>query len=136
MKNKILLLRISYWIGAILDGFMVIPMIFPEIGGVIFGIPDFKPGADYKYAMGIGASLMGGWTILLIWADRKPVERKGILLITVFPVIVGLIFAGIYAVIHNLIPVERMIPTWILQLFLIAFFSYSYYTAKKYEKKY
>jgi hypothetical protein len=43
MKNRIYLLRISYWIGAILDGLMVIPMLLPKVGGVLFGIPDFNP---------------------------------------------------------------------------------------------
>jgi hypothetical protein len=32
---------------------------------------------------------MAGWTILLLWADRAPLERRGVLAITVFPVVVG-----------------------------------------------
>jgi hypothetical protein len=130
MKNRTNLLRISYWIGAILDGLMIIPMLFPKVGGVLFGIPDFNPGVEYKYAMGVGASLMAGWTILLIWADRKPIERKGVLLITVFPVLLGLIVAGIYAVAQNLIPIEKMILTWIIQILLITLFTYSFFSAK------
>ncbi|MCG2715801.1 MAG: hypothetical protein L6422_05880 [Candidatus Marinimicrobia bacterium] len=46
MKNRIYLLRISYWSGAILDGLMVIPMLFPIVGGVLFGIPDFNPSVE------------------------------------------------------------------------------------------
>ena len=34
------------------------------------GIDDFRPGVEYRYAMSIGASLMLGWTALLVWADR------------------------------------------------------------------
>jgi hypothetical protein len=30
----------------------------------------------------IGALLMLWWTVLLIWADRKPIERRGVVLIT------------------------------------------------------
>jgi hypothetical protein len=130
MKNRTYLLRVSYWTGAVLDGFMVIPMLFPKIGGVLFGIPSFYPSVEYKYAMGVGASLMAGWTILLIWADRKPIERKGVLLITVFPVLLGLVFAGIYAVIQNFIPIEKMIPTWIMQILVTILFTYSFFTAK------
>lgn len=66
MKNGTSLLRISYWTGAILDGLMVIPMLFPKVGGLLFGIPDFNPSVNYKYAMGVGASLMAGWTVLPI----------------------------------------------------------------------
>jgi hypothetical protein len=40
--------------------------------------------------MGIGASLMAGWTVLLGWAACDPIERRGVLLITFFPVLTGL----------------------------------------------
>jgi predicted CoA-binding protein len=46
-------------------------------------------------------------------------------LITVF-VILGLASAGAYAVSSGLIATPRMIPTWILQAFLVVLFSYSY----------
>lgn len=131
MKNPTMLLRISYWLGAIVDGFMVVPMLSPRVGGALFGIEDFHPGDEYRYAMMIGASLMLGWTVLLLWADRKPLERKGILLITVFPVIIGLALAGIFAVKVGMIGVERMIPIWVLQAILIVLFSYSYYSATR-----
>jgi hypothetical protein len=38
----------------------------------------------------IGGSLMTGWTFLLIWALKKPLARRGVLLLTAFPVIFGL----------------------------------------------
>ena len=126
MKNKVIFLRISYWFGAILDGIMVIPMLFPGIGGKMFGIKNFDPGNDYKYAMMVGASLMLGWTVLLIWADRKPVERKGIILITIFPVVIGMILASVYAVRVDLIHWQNMLPTWIIQSLLLIVFFYSY----------
>ena len=85
-QNKaIKLLRVSYWVGAIFDALVIIPMLLPQVASVAFGIPNFNPGNDYKYAMGIAASLMLGWVCLLLWADRKPVERKGVLLLTIFP---------------------------------------------------
>jgi hypothetical protein len=126
-----MLLRISYWLGAIVDGFMVVPMLSPRVGEALFGIEDFDPGDEYGYAMMIGASLMLGWTVLLLWADRKPLERKGVLLITVFPVIIGLALAGVFAVKVGMIGVERMTPTWVLQAMLIVLFCYSYYSATR-----
>ena len=36
------------------------------------------------------------WTCLLIWADRKPAERKGVLLLTIFPVLVGILTTRLY----------------------------------------
>ena len=127
MPNKVIFLRISYWFGAVLDGLMVIPMLCPGIASVMFGIDNFNPGNDYKYAMMVSASLMLGWTVLLIWADRKPIERKGVIMITVIPVVVGLILAGTFAVYCGLIKIEKMIPTWIIQLTLLILFCYSYY---------
>ena len=47
MTRKLVLLRISYWLGAILDGILVIPMLFPRIGGAMFGIDHFEPGNEY-----------------------------------------------------------------------------------------
>lgn len=130
MKNKIRLLRISYWVGAILDGLTIIPMLLPRIGGLLFGIAHFSPGKEYRYAMGLAASMMLGWTFLLIWADKRPLERKGILLLTIFPVMVGLIVSGIYAVNTKIILIDKMIPMWILQIFVIILFYYSYKQSK------
>ena len=133
MRDKVRLLRISYWTGAVLDGLTVIPMLFPAAGAAIYGIRDFHPGPEYRYAMGLAASLMAGWTVLLIWADRKPVERKGILLLTLFPVLPGLAGAGAYAVIENVIAVDRMLPTWIVQALVATLFAWSYVSAAKTE---
>jgi len=44
----------------------------------------YLPEVPYRYAMGLAGSLMLGWTILLLWADRRPAERRGVLMITNF----------------------------------------------------
>ncbi len=128
-SKQIPFLRISYWLGAIFDALVLIPMLSPKIGGIVFGIPDFNPANDYQYAMSIAAPLMLGWVFLLIWADRKPVERKGVLLLTIFPGLVGLILSGIYAVTSNLVLGDKMLPTWIMQGLLILLFGFSYFNA-------
>lgn len=119
-------LRISYWAGAIADALAAVFMVIPEAGRVVYGVTDFEFGVDYRYAMRLGASLMLGWSVLLLWADRKPLERRGVLPITVF-VIAGLAWAGAYAVSVGLIPLANMIPTWGLQLALVVLFLYSYF---------
>ena len=120
MKNKIIWLRISCWVGAIADGIVTFRMLFPKIAY----------GVEYRYALGLGASLMLGWTFLLVWADRKPLERKGVLLLTVFPVITGILLAEIYSVTKGLITFEKMLPTGIFLVVLIALFIFSYFNAK------
>lgn len=130
-STRIKFLRISYWVGAIFDALVIVPMLSPQVASVAFGIPNFNPGNDYGYAMRIGASLMLGWVCLLIWADRKPVERKGVLLLTIFPVVVGLIFSGAHAVATNLIAVDKMLPTWIMQGVLVLLYGFSYLNARE-----
>ena len=126
MRKKILLLRVCYWIGAVADAVSAIVMLSPKLGGSMYGIPDFNPAYEYRYAMGLGVSLMLGWTFLLIWADRRPVERRGVLLLTVFPVLFGLIISGIYAVATGLITADKMVPTWIFQGLITGLYLFSY----------
>ncbi len=122
-------LRVSYWAGAIADALAAAAMLVPEVGGAVYRMEGFEPGDDYRYAMRLGASLMLGWTVLLLWADRKPLERRGVLPITVF-VIVGLASAGAYAVGAGLIAAPMMVPTWTLQGVLTALFLYSYFKSR------
>ena len=132
MRKQILFLRIAYIAGAVLDGVMLLPMLFPAVAGAMFGIADFDPGAEYTYAMAIGASLMLGWTVLLIWGFLKPLERKGIILITAVPVVIGMILANIYAVSGGIVQIGNMLPTFILQAILLVLFLLSYaYSYKK-----
>lgn len=127
-------LRISYWVGAIADAIVGVLMFFPEIGRAAYGNADFVPTADYRYAMRFGAALMLGWSVLLLWADRKPLERRGILPITVF-VIAGFAWAGAYAVSAGLVPLSNMIPSWGFQGFLVALFLYSYFRSGQATRK-
>jgi hypothetical protein len=121
MGKQILWLRISYWVGAVADGFATYRMLFPKIAH----------GVEYRYALGLAASLMLGWTILLIWADRKPMERKGVLLLTAFPVVSGLLLAELYAVFSGIVPLGKMLPTGIFLVGLITLFSFSYFNARR-----
>jgi len=104
------LLRISFLVGAITDGLAIIPMAFPRIGSALFGGDVSRLGAEYRYAMGIGASLMAGWTALLIWGAINPIERRDILMLTLFPVVAGIIAASITAVRNRVVLRSRVVP--------------------------
>lgn len=130
MDRKIFWLRLSYWIGAVTDGLSVIPLLSPRVGNFLFGRDDFVPGPEYRYAMGIAASLMAGWTLLLIWADRKPLARKGILPLTVFPVVLGLFTVQIFGVINGFLAVERVVYLWLHLTAVSALFIFSYVNAR------
>lgn len=106
--------------GAVADGFAAYLMLFPNITG----------GVEYRYALGMSASLMLGWTFLLIWADRKPLARKGVLLLTAFPVVSGILLAELYAFFSKLVSFEKMLPSVISLIALIILFSFSYFNAR------
>jgi len=125
-KRKTHWLRVSYWVGAVIDGLWIIPMLFPQIAGALYGIKDFNPGGDYRYAMGVGAALMLGWTVLLLWADRKPVERRGVLLLTICPVKVCLDLASLYLVAYGYLSWDKWAISEIQSAVLYVLFIYSY----------
>lgn len=119
--TKIHWLRISYWIGAIADAILAVRMLMPDAMGE----------TDFRYAMGTSAALMFGWTCLLIWADRRPVERKGILLLTIFPVISGRIASSVYPFAIGVFSLGRALPVWALGAAIICLMSFSYYNARQ-----
>jgi len=73
--------------------------------------PQLADGVEYWYAMGRAASLVLDWALLLIWADKKPVDRKGVLLLTVYPAITGIIIAEEYAYFVGSMELESVLPT-------------------------
>ena len=128
-KNVIIWLRISYWAGAVLDLLAGLTMLFPALFTINNQVSSFYPTPDYRYAMGMGAPLMFGWTVLLLWADRKPVERKGILPITLL-VVFGLVLNEIVAARTGYITARALVPTWTVQAVLTGLFIFSYLNAR------
>ena len=123
MKNTSLFLRIAYCWGIIADAVSAILMLFP---GLFLRVMDFdlEPGRNFAFGLYYGVPLMIGWTILLIWAGRKPLERKGILLLTL-PVILGYMVIETYAISTRLTSLGSGLPLLAMQtgLFTIIVFS-------------
>ena len=125
-RRDILHLRVAYWVGAVFDALTLVPMLVPAVGASIFGLKHFAPSPAYQYAMALAAALMLGWTALLLWADREPLERRGVLLLTIL-VVVGLAGAGVYAVASGTIVFDRMVPTWLCQAAISSYFLFAYW---------
>ncbi len=89
-KKKIFLIKLAYWLGIGADALWAIALFFPQIFGVVLGKSDFEVDLQTRLIMAIGGTLMAGWTVLLFWALRKPIERRVVILITAFPVVFGL----------------------------------------------
>lgn len=126
LETVTLLLRICFLAGATTDGLAVVPMVFPSIGSTLFGGDSSRLSAEYRYAMGIGASLMAGWTLLLVWGSIDPIGRRDILVLTLVPVVVGIIVSTVIAVGKHVVLLNRVIPLWIHLGLLSILFVVSY----------
>jgi hypothetical protein len=120
VKRQVKLLRAAFLVGAITDALAILPMLFPSLAKLLWGFEDGS--GTYRFAMGYGASLMLGWTALLVWAYQKPLERKGVAALTVL-VIYGLVITEIAAVLSGHIAMRRVLPTWLLQAMLLGLFT-------------
>jgi len=125
------LLKIAFLAGAITDAFALVPMLSSSMARLLWGFEDIT--GPYRFAMGYGASLMAAWTVLLLWAYRRPLERSFIAALTVF-VIYGLVATEVLAVVAGYVPTSRMIPTWFLQASLLALFGGGYHYPWFYQR--
>ncbi len=136
LNLMIVVIRFTYWIGVLLD-FLValattIYMLSPADTFIndIFGYTTIT---DIGYAILVfETALMWGWTALLIWADRKPIERRGVLLLTIVPVVgMMLVFNTVGFVEGNPFISDFII---IIQSLIIVLFVVSYVFATKLAK--
>lgn len=130
MANATRWLRISYWVGAVLDGVVGLTMAAEAALGVPSPLTHYVPEPPYRYAIALAASLMLGWTLLLLWADRQPVQRRGVLLITNVA-IVGLACSNILALSSGLLALPVFASVLALQVALVMLFTFSYSASVK-----
>ena len=121
-------LRRSYRAGALVDAVAAMGMIAPRLYGptLRFKRRFRRERPEFAYALRVGAPLMAGWTALLLWADRRPLERRAVLPLTVVPVIAGLMANDGHAVSAGYLSASGVRPVRGLQLGLVALFLYSY----------
>jgi hypothetical protein len=89
-KTKMNIIKLAYIVGIILDGLMGFDMfLYTFLGNSIYLQSQNIPisSSNTQPVMMLGTSLMIGWTILLLWGLQKPIERRGTLIITAFPVV-------------------------------------------------
>lgn len=127
-QDTIRWLRLSYWIGALVDFAAGWMMLVPSLFAFMNQPAAFQPANEYRYAMGMGAPLMFGWTVLLLWADRKPLERRAILPITLL-VVFGEIMTQVWGISIGFVPFTAVAPTFIMQAILISLFCFAYFRA-------
>jgi uncharacterized membrane protein len=120
MPNQESILRIAFLAGAVTDALALAPMLVPSVSKLMWGFRDVS--GAFRFAMGYGASLMLGWTVLLIWAYRRPLERRAVAALTAL-VICGLVLTEVVAVLSGQLAAWRLAPTWCLQVVLLGLFA-------------
>lgn len=127
-RNVIRWLRLSYRAGAVVDFAAGWMMLVPALFSLMNRPAAFQPADAYRYAM--GAPLMFGWTILLLWADREPLERRGILPITLL-VVLGEIITQVWGISVGFVPLGAVAPTFMMQALLASLFCFAYFNARR-----
>ena len=131
MNKAIRWLRISYWAGAIVDLLAFLEMLFPGALQAALGETGPEINMEFRLALAFGAPLMIGWTVLLLWADRKPMERRGVLAITLCPVLVGLLIRGLVGAASGVFTGSTAVAAIAVPIALMTLLSYSLLQARK-----
>lgn len=132
MKKSVVWLRTAYWAGIIADALVAMLMVFPRLYVRFYNI-DVVPDVTFGLGLRRAAPLMAGWTALLVWANRKPVERKDILPITVCPVVVGYSAYVIHASVAGFISVGQMVSSLAVEGIFAALFVVGYLNGRAIE---
>jgi hypothetical protein len=118
------MLKFAFALGVVTDALAVLPMPSPDLARMLWGFSNES--GPYRFAMGYAASLMLGWTGLLIWAFMQPIARRFVALLTI-AVITGLVITELESVQSGDLAPVQMIPTWCLQAVLLGFFAVAYF---------
>ena len=112
---------LMFWTAIVVDAVAALALASP--GGSIvrqLAYPGVDP-SQVAYADGTRSAfpLMLGWTLLLVWGVRRPVERRMLLLLTL-PVVVGFVAVELVDVYLGHAILSGTLPTLVLQAALVA----------------
>ena len=114
------LIRTSYWVAAITDFVVAGLVLIPERMGV----------NGFVYPMGLMSAVAFSWGVLLIIADRRPIERRWVLLPTMLVVFL-LGVAGVSAAILGVVPVNQVIGSSSLVVLVLGLLMYTWLKTRR-----
>ena len=120
MNNHRRLLRSSYWVAAIADFIIAFLVLIPERMGV----------SEFVYPMGLMSAVAISWGVMLIIADRQPIERRWVLLPTMLVVLL-LGVAGVYAAVVGVVPVRQIVGSSMAVAFVLGLLTYTWWKTRK-----
>jgi len=135
MEAEMIWLRASYWIGAIAGLLVALPMVLSVPPAFAPGKAFFPSWADTNFGLRMGGSFILGWSFLLLWADRRPYERRGVLLLTFCPVLTSWLAAENFSAFFAGLSFLARLPFWVLLGCLSFLFAFSYIQARRVRPK-
>jgi hypothetical protein len=133
-NRKVIVLRAVFLFGAVADGLIAIEWYLISLGLADLPIhPSFFVGSgqDYQFVVGMAGLFMVGWACLMYWGSLKPVERRGILLLTAVMLFIAIISDGL--VFGHLFSATQIAWGTSVKLFLVILFAGSYWYSKRHE---
>ena len=130
-SKQLFFLKLSFIIGTIADFVVGINWLLISLGHDIPNLlASFKgTGTDYRFAMYISTIFMLGWAVILFWGYLKPLERRGLLIITAVLILTSIIIEMLFY--RNLLASKGFTSGIILRLLIISKFSFSYFYSLK-----
>lgn len=127
------MLKLMFIVGAVVDGAIAVSWFLIASGWEIPNILNgyIGTGSDYQLAMYGGAMFMAGWTVLLAWGALKPIERRGLLLITSGFLLLSVIIEFIFF--SNMLGGMGFVFGVTKRLFLSVLFTSAYFYSLKTE---
>ena len=124
-------LKLSFIIGTIADFIVGINWFLISLGHNLPNlISSFRgTGTDYRFAMYIGTMFMFGWTVILYWGYLKPLERRGLLIITAVLLSISIIIEVLFY--RDILSGIGFTSGIILRLLIISKFTFSYFYSLK-----
>lgn len=129
--RRLLFVRAVLWFGVIADFVCVLQYCLPQTSADTFGVT-LAMTPFVRFTLIQAAALMAAWTLLLVWTDRRPLERRGVMLLTV-PIALGIAGSFSYLIAAGAITGARTLLV-ILPLVTAALFLAAFLTARRLAK--
>jgi hypothetical protein len=121
-KENVVVLKTAFLIGAVADGVIAIEWFLISLGLVDLPVhPSFFVGSgqDFQFVLSIGGLFMMGWAFLLYWGSFRPIERRGVLLLTAAMLFIAILSDGI--VFGHLFSTKQIVLGTSVKLSLVIF---------------
>ena len=100
MHKNTIYLRVAYWTAAVADFIIAALVLIPGRMGV----------SEYLYPMGLMSAVAFSWGVMLVFADRRPLERRWVLIPTMLVVaLLGVV--QLHAGMSGLLPEGRIVAS-------------------------